>query len=123
MSRRLGVLIAVVALASGILLVSAVLSYRTIGSAISLNGQPDLLWPGVLFWIVLTIVGSSLVVRMHGGSYVDVGFAPIVAAMSLGGPIVAGLVALFGSTQPRELRRQFPGTASWSIMPASPVRQ
>jgi hypothetical protein len=108
MSRRLGVLIAVVALASGMLLVSAVLSYRTIGSAISLNGQPDLLWPGVVFWIVLTVVGSSLVVRMHGGSYVDVGFAPVVAAMSLGGPIVAGLVALFGSTQPRELRRLVP---------------
>ncbi|MGD0123497.1 MAG: HD-GYP domain-containing protein [Candidatus Limnocylindrales bacterium] len=108
MSRRLGVLIAVVALASGMLLVSAVFSYRTIGPAISINGRPDLLWPGVVFWIVLTVVGSSLVVRMHGGSYVDVGFAPVVAAMSLGGPIVAGLVALFGSTQPRELRRQVP---------------
>jgi hypothetical protein len=108
MSRRLGVLIAVVALASGILLASAVLLYRTIGSAVSLNQRPDLVWPGVVFWIVLTVVGSSLVVRMHGGSYVDVGFAPVVAAMSLGGPIVAGLVALFGSTQPRELRRQVP---------------
>jgi putative nucleotidyltransferase with HDIG domain len=45
---------------------------------------------------------------MPGGSYVDVGFAPVVAAMSLGGPIVAGLVALFGTTQQREMRRQVP---------------
>jgi len=108
MSRRLGVLIAIVALASGALLVSAVLSYRTIGSQISLNGKPDLIWPGILFWIVLTIVGASLVVRTQGGTYVDVGFAPIVAAMSLGGPIVAGLVALVGATQSRELRREVP---------------
>jgi putative nucleotidyltransferase with HDIG domain len=45
---------------------------------------------------------------MPGGSFVDVSFAPIVAAMSLGGPIVAGLVALVGATQSRELHRQVP---------------
>ena len=45
---------------------------------------------------------------MPGGNYVDVGFAPVVAAMSLGGPIVAGLTALIGATQTRELRRQVP---------------
>ncbi len=45
---------------------------------------------------------------MPAGSFLDVGFAPIVAAMNLGGPIVAGLVALFGATQSRELRRQAP---------------
>jgi putative nucleotidyltransferase with HDIG domain len=45
---------------------------------------------------------------MPGGSFVDVGFAPVVAAMSLGGPAAAGLAALFGATQSRELRRQVP---------------
>jgi putative nucleotidyltransferase with HDIG domain len=45
---------------------------------------------------------------MPDGSVVDVSFAPIVAAMSLGGPIVAGLVALLGATQSRELHRQVP---------------
>jgi putative nucleotidyltransferase with HDIG domain len=107
MSRRLGALIAIVALASAALLVSATLNCR-IDPAIEIAREPGLLWLGVLFWVALTIAGSSLVVRMPGGSYVDVGFAPIVAAMSLGGPIAAGLAALLGSTQARELRRQVP---------------
>jgi HD superfamily phosphohydrolase YqeK len=45
---------------------------------------------------------------MPGGSIVDVSFAPMVASMSLGGPAVAGLVALIGTTQARELRREVP---------------
>ena len=40
MSRRLGALIAVVALASGALLVSAVFWYRSIGLAISIDDGP-----------------------------------------------------------------------------------
>jgi putative nucleotidyltransferase with HDIG domain len=107
MSRRLGALIALVALASGVLLVSAILRCQ-IGVGIEIKGAPGTLWLGVLFWIALTLVGSSLAVRMPGGNFVDVGFAPLVAAMSLGGPIVAGLVALFGATQSRELRRHVP---------------
>jgi putative nucleotidyltransferase with HDIG domain len=107
MSRRLGVLIAIVALASGALLVSAILRCQ-IGTAVAIQNVPNGLWLGVLFWIILTIAGSSLAVRMPGGTFVDVGFAPIVAAMSLGGPIVAGLAALIGATQARELRRQVP---------------
>src|ERR1035437_2414576 len=107
MSRRLGALIGIVALASGVLLASASLWFQ-IGGGVSLNGKPDGVWLGVLFWIVLTLAGSSFAVRMPGGSFVDVSFAPIVAAMSLGGPIVAGLVALLGATQSRELHRQVP---------------
>jgi putative nucleotidyltransferase with HDIG domain len=45
---------------------------------------------------------------MPDGTQLDVGFAPVVAAMSLGGPIAAGLVALVGATQLREVRRQVP---------------
>ena len=107
MSRRLGALIASVALASGALLVSAIL-YCQIGARIAIQDVPNGLWLGVVFWIVLTLVGSSLAVRMPGGSYVDVGFAPVVAALSLGGPIVAGITALVGATQIRELHRQVP---------------
>jgi putative nucleotidyltransferase with HDIG domain len=95
------------ALTSGALLVSAIFSCP-IGAAVEIKGAPDGVWLGVLFWIVLTVVGSSLAVRMPGGSFVDVGFAPVVAAMSLGGPTMAGLVALLGSTQIRELRRKMP---------------
>ena len=107
MSRRLGALIAIVALASGTLLVSAILRCQ-IGAAISIEDVPSGLWLGVLFWVALTVLGSSLAVRMPGGNYVDVGFAPVVAAMSLGGPIVAGVTALIGATQAREIRRQVP---------------
>ncbi|MGA2512203.1 MAG: HD-GYP domain-containing protein [Candidatus Limnocylindrales bacterium] len=98
MSRRLGALIAIVALTSGALFVGAIFAYPI----------PSSHWPEVVFWIALAIVGSSLAVRMPDGSVVDVSFAPIVAAMSLGGPALAGWVALVGVTQPRELRRQAP---------------
>ena len=111
MSRRLGVLIALVALASGGLLASAFLAFPQTNPAISIArppGDANTIWLGVLFWIVLAMVSSALAVRMPGGNFLDVSFAPIVAAMSLGGPAVAGLVALFGATQSRELRRQVP---------------
>ena len=107
MSRRLGVLIAVLALTSGVLLVSAVLS-SDVDPRIGLGGAPDGVILGMVFWIILTMIGASLAVRMPAGTLVDVGFAPIVAAMSLGGPVAAGVVALVGITQSRELRRQVP---------------
>ncbi|HEX7490497.1 MAG TPA: HD-GYP domain-containing protein [Candidatus Limnocylindrales bacterium] len=107
MSRRLKALIAIVALASGALFVSAIYSCQ-IGSAIEVKGMPQGILLGVLFWIGLTMIGSSLAVRMPKGSVVDVGFAPIVAAISLGGPIVGALVALVGTTQSRELRHRVP---------------
>jgi hypothetical protein len=110
MSRRLGVLIAIVALTSGALLVSAFLAVPQISPAMSIVRPPsnETIWLGVLFWIGLTMASASLAVRLPGGSSLGVDFAPIVAAMSLGGPVVAGLVALFGVTQSRELRRQVP---------------
>ncbi len=112
MSRRLGVLIAILALASLVLLASAVLAcpidarigVRGLPNAVAFNAVPL----GIVFWILLTAAGSSLPVRMPDGTLLDVGFAPVVAAMSLGGPIVAGLVALVGATQVREVRRQVP---------------
>ena len=107
MSRRQAVLIAIVAAASAVLFVSAFLRCQ-IGTNIEFQGAPNSLWLGITFWIVLTIIGSSLAVRMLNGTVVDVGFAPLVAAMSLGGPIVAGLVALIGATQARELRKTVP---------------
>ena len=110
MSRRLGVLIAIVALASGALLVSAFFVSPAISPAMSIARPPnnDTIWLGVVFWIALTMASSALLVRLPGGSSLDVGFAPVVAAMNLGGPLVAGLVALFGATESRELRRQVP---------------
>jgi len=107
MKRRLGVLIAITALTSAALFVTAVLLYP-IGPAIQIHDVPDGMWLGVLFWTLLTLAGSSLAVRLPGGLVVDVGFAPILAAMNLGGPSIAGVVAIVGSTQTRELRREVP---------------
>jgi putative nucleotidyltransferase with HDIG domain len=107
MSRRLGVLIGVLALASSGLLASAVV-LCPVDSRIGIPTAPNGLVLGIAFWIILTIAGASYPVRMPGGTFVDVGFAPLVAAMSLGGPLVAGVVAFIGATQSRELRRQVP---------------
>ena len=110
MNRRLGALIAAVALVSGVLLVSAVLLYP-LGWPISItpksHGQSEIVL-GVIFWVVLTLVGSSLAVRMPNGSMLDVAFAPVIAAVSLGGPAAAACVGLLGTTDGRELRREVP---------------
>ena len=63
---------------------------------------------GVILWVGLALVGSSLAVQMPGGMVVDVAFAPVIAAVYLGGPVAAVWVSLFGTTQRRELRREVP---------------
>jgi hypothetical protein len=110
MNRRLGALIAVVAFVSGLLLVSAVV-LCPLGWPISImpkSHAPGEIVLGVIFWVGLTLLGSSLAVRMPSGSMLDVGFAPVIAAVSLGGPGAAAWVGLLGTTQGRELRRQVP---------------
>jgi putative nucleotidyltransferase with HDIG domain len=112
-SRRLAVAITLSAFVSVALLVNAVF-WCPIGPAISINNSPHGeptpgdVFLGLAFWIALTLAGSSLAVRMPGGTLVDISFAPIVAAMSLGGPTVAGVAALVGTTQTRELRGEVP---------------
>jgi putative nucleotidyltransferase with HDIG domain len=63
---------------------------------------------GIAFWIVLTLLASAVPVRLPRGSHQAVAMAPIVAAMSLGGPAVAGWVAAIGTTEARELRGRIP---------------
>jgi HD-GYP domain-containing protein (c-di-GMP phosphodiesterase class II) len=69
---------------------------------------------GVAFWILLTLFAGALPVRMPRGTLVSVSTAPIIASIALGGPVAAGLVALVGTTEIRELRGRIPwyGTAS-----------
>jgi hypothetical protein len=107
MNRRLGALIAVVALASLLLLAHAVLSYP-LGMTLSLEGSQAGLLGGLVFWTALSLAGSSLSVRMPNGLVVDVNFAPIMAAMNLGGPAAAAWAGLIGATQSRELRGEVP---------------
>lgn len=59
---------------------------------------------GVLFWILAALLASALPVQMPGGFLVTVSIAPVIAATSLGGPFVGALVAMFGTTELRELR-------------------
>jgi putative nucleotidyltransferase with HDIG domain len=107
MTRRLAVSIAALACLCGALLMGAVLTWR-VSPRISIDGSDAGILPGLVFWTLLALAGSSLAVRMPGGTLVDVSYAPIVAAMSLGGPTAAGVLAAIGTTQARELRREVP---------------
>src|SRR6188508_1956933 len=55
-------------------------------------GQPLQILAGIAFWTTLTLVTSALPVRLPQGSHQAVAMAPIVAAMTLGGPAVVGWV-------------------------------
>ena len=63
---------------------------------------------GVMFWTIVTLVASALPVRLPQGTHQAVSMAPIVAAMVLGGPAVAGWVAAIGTTELREVRGRIP---------------
>ena len=53
---------------------------------------------------------------MPSGSVLDVGYVPVIAAVSLGGPAAAAWVGLLGTTQARELRREVPWYGSWESL-------
>ena len=63
---------------------------------------------GIAFWTVLTLLASALPVQMPRGSLINTSIAPLVAAMSLGGPTAVGWVALIGTTELRELSGRVP---------------
>ncbi len=69
---------------------------------------------GLAFWTLITLFAQALPVRMPRGTLVSVAIAPLLAAMTLGGPVAAGWVALIGTTELREIRGRVPwyGTAS-----------
>jgi putative nucleotidyltransferase with HDIG domain len=63
---------------------------------------------GIGYWILLTLVASALPVRLPNGIHASVSFAPIIASVVLGGPVAAGIVALIGTTEDREVRGAIP---------------
>ncbi len=63
---------------------------------------------GIVYWTALALLASAMPVMLPRGTVVSVSAAPIVAAMFLGGPFAAGLVALFGTVDSREVRGQVP---------------
>ena len=80
--------------------------------ALDLDGQikpTDLeILAGLAFWTAITIVTSALPVKMPRGILIAVSFAPVIAATNLGGPAAGAWVALFGTTELRELRGRIP---------------
>jgi putative nucleotidyltransferase with HDIG domain len=66
------------------------------------------IFAGIAFWTILTLLASAFPVRLPRGTHRAVAMAPIVAAMSLGGPAVGGWVAAIGTTEMRELRGRIP---------------
>ena len=69
---------------------------------------------GLGCWTLITFFAQALPVRMPRGTFVSVAIAPLLAAMTLGGPVAAGWVALVGTTELREIRGRVPwyGTAA-----------
>ena len=70
-------------------------------------GQLNIL-AGIVFWILLTLVASALPVRLPRGTQQGVAFAPVIAAITLGGPAIGGWVAALGTTEMREIRGRIP---------------
>jgi putative nucleotidyltransferase with HDIG domain len=63
---------------------------------------------GLVFWTLLTLIASSFPVQSSRGPVLSVSVAPILAAALLGGPTAAAIVAVLGTFDLRELRRQVP---------------
>ncbi len=61
-----------------------------------------------MFWIGVTALASAVPIEMPRGSIVNTSIAPLVVVLSLGGPTAAGWVALVGTVDARELRREVP---------------
>jgi len=77
--------------------------------AIPFDADPTTMAPievlaGIAFWTIVTLFASALPVRLTDGVQVAVSLAPLMAATALGGPTAGALVALFGTTDTRELR-------------------
>jgi HD-GYP domain-containing protein (c-di-GMP phosphodiesterase class II) len=73
------------------------------------DATPPNVLAGLGFWTLITLFAGALPVRMPRGTLVSVAIAPILAAMTLGGPVAAGWVALVGTTELREIR----GRVAW----------
>ena len=65
-------------------------------------------YPALVFWILVAVAAAASPIHVPRGSYVSVAAAPVIAAGILGGPTAAGLVAVLGTTELRELRGQVP---------------
>jgi hypothetical protein len=100
------ILIAVPFAASALLAVSWILWPVTLDGPLSGERLPG--FTALAFWILVSVAAAASPIHVPRGSYVSVAAAPVIAAGILGGPAAAGLVAVFGTTELRELRGQVP---------------
>jgi putative nucleotidyltransferase with HDIG domain len=103
------VLVAAVALAAALALLVSIHLWP-VGDAI--NG-PISGFPGLAFWIALALLTTAAPIHVPRGPFVSVYFAPILAVAVLGGPTAAAIVALLGTFELREFRREVPW---WGVL-------
>jgi putative nucleotidyltransferase with HDIG domain len=122
MPGSLKLYIAGVAIVCAVALAVATLAFPA-RSEIAVGPGPLGIMLGVAFFIGLTVFASAIPVHMPHGLMISVSLAPIIVAMNLGGPAVAGWVALLGSTEMREIRGRIPwyGTLSNHVGLALPA--
>ena len=70
------------------------------------------LW-GIAFWIALTLITVAAPIHVPRGPFVSLYLAPILAVAVLGGPSAAAVVAVLGTFEIRELRREVPW---WGVL-------
>ncbi len=114
MPRSLKVYVLVVVAIGAIALVAATILFPP-HAAIAIDVVPSGNQPtdiefalGIGYWIALALIGSAFPVQLPRGTQQAVAIAPIMGAMFLGGPAVAGWVAALGTTEVRELRGRVP---------------
>src|SRR5438876_10151014 len=73
---------------------------------------------GVLFWTFVTFFAGALPVRMPRGTMLSVPLAPILAPMTLGGPVAAGWPPLTGTPALPAVRGPTPWNATATHHPA-----
>ena len=68
---------------------------------------------GIAFWVALTLITTAAPVHVPRGPFVSLYLAPILAVAVLGGPSAAAIVAVLGTFELRELRREVPW---WGVL-------
>ena len=67
-------------------------------------GGPEGIQLGLLFWILLGLLGGTRVEQLHGYGVLTFHLPFIIAATALGGPVAGGWVAMVSTLEARELR-------------------
>jgi len=67
-------------------------------------GGPEGILLGLVFWILLGLLGGTRVQHLHGHGVLTFHLPFIIAATALGGPVAGGWVAMISTLEARELR-------------------